>query len=115
MLRTHVDPESFRREWMAISDDDSDFSCVAELDGEIVGLGFLDVTDSMDQPGLPQRTQSNFCDPASPWQHGSNENTNGLLRQYFPKGTDLNAHSAQRLLEVATELNHWTQDAGYLL
>ena len=47
-----------------------------------------------------------FCDPASPWQRGSNENTNGLLRQYFPKGTDLNAHSAQRLLEVATELNN---------
>ena len=46
-----------------------------------------------------------FCDPASPWQRGSNENTNGLLRQYFPKGTDLNAHSPQRLLEVATELN----------
>lgn len=46
-----------------------------------------------------------FCDPASPWQRGSNENTNGLLCQYFPKGTDLNAHSAQRLLEVATELN----------
>ncbi|WP_233204348.1 IS30 family transposase, partial [Cryobacterium sp. Y62] len=46
-----------------------------------------------------------FCDPGSPWQRGSNENTNGLLRQYFPKGTDLNAHSAKRLLEVATELN----------
>ena len=46
-----------------------------------------------------------FCDPHSPWQRGSNENTNGLLRQYFPKGTNLNAHSAERLLEVATELN----------
>src|SRR6058998_598594 len=62
-----------------------------------------------------------FCDKASPWQRPSNENTNGLLRQYFPKGSDLRAHGPGDLAAVAAELNArprktlgWDTPAGRL-
>ncbi|WQB69801.1 IS30 family transposase [Microbacterium invictum] len=50
-------------------------------------------------------TRIYFCDSVSPWQRGSNENTNGLFRQYFPKSTDLSVHSAPALARVDNELN----------
>ena len=54
-----------------------------------------------DETGVPVY----FCDPRSPWQRGSNENTNGLLRQYFPKGTSLKNITQEQLNAVAAQLN----------
>ena len=54
---------------------------------------------------LSTRMKVYFCDPQSPWQRGTNENTNKLLRQYFPKGTDLSCYSEQDLHNVALMLN----------
>ena len=60
-----------------------------------------------DHPRLTMATDVEvyFCDPHAPWQRGSNENTNRLLRQYFPKGTDLAVHSQAKLSAIARQLN----------
>jgi RimJ/RimL family protein N-acetyltransferase len=57
MLRTSVDPETFRQEWLAVPTSDRDFSCVVEVDGTIAAMGFLEVVDGMGQPGMPTRTE----------------------------------------------------------
>ena len=56
-LRTSVDPETFRREWLAAPYSETDFSCVAELDGRVVAIGLLDVVDGSGQPGVPTGTE----------------------------------------------------------
>jgi IS30 family transposase len=58
----------------------------------------IEIAQALDMPVF-------FCDKASPWQRPSNENTNGLLRQYFPKGSDLRAYGPEHLAAVAAELN----------
>ncbi len=54
---------------------------------------------------LATQVEVYFCDPQSPWQRGSNENTNRLLRQYLPRGTDLSLHSQAKLSAIARQLN----------
>ena len=54
---------------------------------------------------MATEVQVYFCDPQTPWQRGSNENTNGLLRQYFPRGTDLSPISQGQLAQVSLRLN----------
>lgn len=86
MLKTHAEPEAFRREWLAVPGSDTDFSCVAELDGRAVGLGFLDVVDGMGQPGMPARTQAGIGYVLAPdvWGRGlATELARGLLTAAF--------------------------------
>jgi RimJ/RimL family protein N-acetyltransferase len=72
MIRTSVEPDVFRREWLAVPQSESDFSCVVELGDDVVAMGFLEVVDGLGQPGMPLRTEGvigYIVDPHS-WGQG---------------------------------------------
>ncbi len=86
MLRTHVDPETFRQEWLAAPGSETDFSCVAEFDGQVVAMGFLDVVDGMGQPGMPKLTEGAIgyiVDPAFGGRGFGSDLARGLLAAAF--------------------------------
>ena len=56
MVRTYVDPDDLRREWLGVPESETDYSCVVEKDGQVVAMGFLDIVDGAGQPGHPLRT-----------------------------------------------------------
>jgi RimJ/RimL family protein N-acetyltransferase len=88
MLRTSVDPETFREEWLAVPTSDTDFSCVAELNGTVVAMGFLDIVDGMGQPGMPKRTEAvigYIVDPDFAGKGVATDLTCGLLRAAFER------------------------------
>ena len=68
MVRTQVNPETLRREWLAVPTSASDFSCVADENGQVVAMGFLDIVDGLGQPGMPAGTEAvigYIVDPAA--------------------------------------------------
>lgn len=88
MIRTSVDPAVFRQEWLAVPESDTDFSCVAELDGAVVAMGFLDVVDGLGQPGMPRGTEGVIgyvVDPAWAGRGVASSLVRGLLGAAFDR------------------------------
>lgn len=86
MVRNHVDPDLFRREWRAVLESRTDFSCVADLDDVPVAMGFLDLVDGFGQPGLPPRTQAVIgyvVDPEHAGRGVASDLARGLLAAAF--------------------------------
>ncbi len=88
MIYTSAEPEAFRRQWLAVPTSASDFSCVAELDGQVVAMGFLELEDGMGQPGKPTLTEAGIgyiVDPASAGQGVASDLARGLLAAAFER------------------------------
>jgi RimJ/RimL family protein N-acetyltransferase len=86
MIRTSVEPETFRQEWLAVPTSETDFSCVAELDGAVAAMGFLEIVDGMGQPGMPTRTEGligYIVDPGFTGRGVASDLARGLLTAAF--------------------------------
>lgn len=86
MVRTYVDPDELRREWLAVPTDPTDFSCVVEREGQVVAMGFLDVVDGPGQPGSPTGTDGligYIVDPRFAGQGIGTATARALLRAAF--------------------------------
>lgn len=86
MVRTHVDPDDLRREWLAVPSSPTDYSCVVERDAQVVAMGFLDVVDGSGQPGHPTGTEGvigYIVDPAAAGQGIGSATARALLRAAF--------------------------------
>lgn len=86
MIRTSVEPDIFRQEWLAIPESAADFSCVAELDNMVVGIGFLEVVDGTGQPGMPSASEALIGYIVNPnyWERGvGSALASGLLKAAF--------------------------------
>ncbi len=86
MIRTSVDPQTFRREWLAVPSSDTDFACVGEVDGAVAAMGFLDVVDGMGQPGMPTGTEGLIgyvVDPTFAGRGVATDLARGLLAAAF--------------------------------
>ncbi len=86
MIRTSVDPEAFREEWLAVPTSATDFSCVAEVDGRVAAIGFLEVADGMGQPGMPTGTEGGIgyiVEPSFAGKGVASDLARGLLTAAF--------------------------------
>lgn len=88
MIHTKVDPEAFQRDWLATPTSATDFSCVAEADGRVVAMGFLDLADGMGQPGMPVGTEAvigYIVDPRCAGRGYATSVASGLLTAAFDR------------------------------